>query len=143
MTAQTPDDSSLWMTSAYLKAARQEVPGMSQETLAKEVVNRFPNLAVDEHDKPVTRETIANWETRRNLNSVHTAIAVYEVLAVKGSPKAIRAIVQLLNFEQERYERRILEFDPERVRRERDHCKRMLKVVKADQKRFKAMLNEK
>jgi len=142
MSAQTNDNPLFLTKSEFLKAARQEVPGLSQEALAKEVVARTPNLAVDDDDKPITRETIANWETRRSLNAVHTAIAVYTVLAVKGSAKAVRAIVELLDFEQKNYERRISDLDPERVRRERDHCKRMLKVVKADQKRFKGMLNE-
>lgn len=137
------DDSLFWTIPAYLKAARQEVPGLSQEALAQEVMRRTPALAVDDDEKPITRETIANWETRRNLNKVETAVAVYSVLAWKGSPKAIRAMLGLLAFEQKRYERRILELDPERVRRERDDCRRVLKIMKADEKQFKAMLDEK
>ena len=137
--AEKSKDRLFWINPDYLKNARQEVPGMTQEALAKEV----EGLASDDDDRPITREAIANYETRRSLRDREVAFVIYKVLSIKGSLKALRAVLELLERDKERLEQQLLELDPKRIERKRQGVKGRLEDAEADLKRFKAMAVEK
>lgn len=116
-----------WISPDYLKAARNEIFGLSQEALAKEV--------------GITRQVLANYETRRSLRATDDALSIYKVLALKGSALALRAVLELLDLQKESCERQILQVESEfqKLERKRDAVKDWLADVKSEQLLFRAM----